>query len=254
VTGVTYSGALSGLARTSGSVDRLEAPGPEGEDVVQAGLPHADRGHQELREACHDMRQAVAAVRTLADAALADQGLQGAARAHVEKIADQAEILADTIREQLCSADGDQRCRRLIDLRRLITDAADGERLTYQGTLEVIAGPAPVLIHAKRDDVRRVLSNLLGNATRAAGPAGSVVIEVKTESRVAEVVIDNTGPTFAEVPEGTGLGWGIIAQRLPGIGGKLAYGRGRRGGVQATLWLPLAVSLPRRLGHATRSL
>jgi signal transduction histidine kinase len=187
------------------------------------------------------MRQAVAAVRTLADAALADRGLRGAARAHVEKIAGQAEILADTIREQLCSADGDQRCCRLIDLRRLVTDAVDGERLTYQGTVEVLGGSAPVLIHAKRDDVRRILSNLLGNATRAAGPAGNVVIEVKVESELAEVVIDNSGSTFAEGPEGTGLGWGIIVQRLLRTGGRVAYGPGRRGGVRATLWLPLAV-------------
>ena len=187
------------------------------------------------------MLQTVAAVQTLADAALAERSLQGPARGHVEKIAVQAEILADIVRQQLRQAADDQKGPRLIDLRRLISDVADGERVTYQGVLEVIEQPVPVLIHAERDDVRRVLSNLLSNATRAAGPAGNVVIEVKVKSALAEIVIDNTWPTFAELQEGTGLGWSIIAQRLSRIEGKLAYSHGSRGGIRATLSLPLAV-------------
>jgi len=241
VTGAAYNGVLSAPVRACGSVSKIEAAGTDRENALRASHPYTCEGQQELWEACHDMRQMVAAVQTLADAALADRGLQGPARAHVEKIAGQAEILADTIRLQLHPAGGDPKSRRLIDLRRLVSDVADGERVTYQGTLEVIGEPAPVLIHAKLDDVRRVLSNLLSNATRAAGPTGSVVIEVKVEAELAEVDIDNTGPTFAKASEGTGLGWSIITQRLSRVGGRLAYGQGKRGGVRATLWLPLAV-------------
>lgn len=241
MTVVIHSEVASECVWASGRANEVEATGAEGEDAPQAGLPDSGQGYQQLREACHDMRQAVAAVRTLADAALADQGLQGAARAHVEKIGGQAEVLADIIREQLCWAHGDRKSRRLIDLRRLVMDAADGEGVTYQGTLEVIADPASVLIHATPDDIRRVLSNLLDNATRAAGPAGSVVIEVAVNCGLAQVVIENTGSAFAGVPEGTGLGWSIIAERLSRIEGRLAYGRGGGGGVRATLWLPLAV-------------
>jgi signal transduction histidine kinase len=186
------------------------------------------------------MLQTVAAVQTLADAVLAERGLQGPARAYVEKIVSQAEFLADTVRQELRQADG-QKGRRLIDLRRLISDVADGERVTYQGVLKVIEQPVPVLIHTERSDLRRVISNLLSNATRAAGPAGNVVIDVEMKSGLAEIVIDNTGPALAEVQEGTGLGWSIIAQRLSRIEGKLAYDQGSRGGVRATLSLPLAV-------------
>lgn len=210
--------------------------------------------HQELREACHDMLQTVAAVQALADAALAERSLPGPARAHLEKIAVQAEILADTVRQQLRPAADDQKGRRLIDLRRLISDVADGERVTYQGVLEVTGQPVPVLINAERDDVRRVLSNLLSNATRAAGPAGKVVIGIKVKSGLAKIVIDNTWPTFAELREGTGLGWSIITQRLSRIEGRLAYGHGSRGGIQATLSLPLAVCRPGELRHATCAL
>jgi signal transduction histidine kinase len=158
-------------------------------------------------------------------------------------IAHQAEILADAIRQQLHSTGGPVKRRGLIDLRRLVFDVAETERVTYRGTLEVIGDSAPVLVDAGRDDVRRVLANLLSNATRAAGPTGNVVIEVKVDvgPAEAEVVIDNTVPTVAQAPEGTGLGWSIIIQMLTRIDGTLAYGQGRRGGVRATLSLPLAM-------------
>jgi signal transduction histidine kinase len=188
---------------------------------------------------CHDLRQTVTAVRTLADAALADDGLQGAARTHVEKLVGQAEILADTIRQQLRPAPVDQR-RRLFDLRRLIGDLVDAERVTYHGELDLQAGQAPVLVHAQPADARRVFVNLLSNATRAAGPGGSVMIEMRAEGGLAEVSMDNTGPTRAGTEEGTGLGWDIITQRLSRIEGRLAYGPGRCGGVRATVCLPLA--------------
>ena len=240
--------------KASGSVSRPKVASTDRDGSPSGGSPAACQERQELLEACHDMVQAVAAVQTLADAALAERSLQGPARGHVEKIALQAEILADTVRQQLRHAADDQKGRRLIDLRRLISDVADGERVTYHGGLEVIGQPVPVLIHAVRDDIRRVLSNLLSNATRAAGPAGNVVIEVKVKSGLAEIVVDNTWPTFAELQEGTGLGWSIIAQRLSSIEGRLAYSHGSQGGIRATMSLPLAACLPRRLDHATSAL
>ncbi len=241
VRGAGCSCVLPVPARAPGSVGKAGAASTDRNNPPSAGSPAICQGHQELRETCHDMLQTVAAVQALADAALAERSLQGPARGHVEKIAVQAEILADTVRQQLRQSADDQKGRRLIDLRPLISDVADGERVTYQGVLEVVGEPVPVFVHAGRDDVRRVLSNLLSNATRAAGPAGNVVIEVKVKSGLAEIVIDNTWPASAELREGTGLGWSIIAQRLSRIEGRLAYSQGSRGGVRATLSLPLAV-------------
>lgn len=232
MTAAQCPGVPSKPVRTPGGDSGTEPPGTAVTDVGE--------GHQELREVCHDMQHRVAAVRTLADAALADGGLQGAARSYVEKLADQAETLADTIRQQLYPAESDQEWARLTDLRSLIVDAAEAERVTYQGTLEVLAQSEPVLVYAKRNDVRRILSNLLANATRAAGPAGRVVLEVKARSGLAQLVVDNTG-AFGEVPDGAGLGWGIMAQRLARCGGRIAYRRGSEGGVRATLSLPLAL-------------
>jgi signal transduction histidine kinase len=243
LTEAVYNFALSAPRRAQ-RAHTVKGVGLDEEAARQAVQLPACTGQHDLREVCHDLRQTIAAVQTLADAALADHGLQGVARAHVEKIVGQAEILSDTIRQQLRLAADGRKQRRLFNLRRLIWDLADAERVTYQGRLDVIAEPGPVLIHADLDDVRRVLANLLSNGTRAAGPAGSVVIEVTAESGLAKVVIDNTVPTNGQAPEGTGLGWNIITQRLSRIEGSLVYGQGRRGGVRATLRLPLAMYGP----------
>lgn len=220
MTGSVYNSLLSAPGTAPGRVHTVEGVDPDREGAQQAGHLHACTGQHDLREVCHDLLQTIVVVRTLADAALADHGLQGVARAHVEKIAGQAEILADTIRRRLRPAGADRARRRLFDLRHLISGLADGERVTYHDTLYIIAGPAPVFIHANLDDVRRVLANLLSNATRAAGPTGSVVIEVTVEAGLAEVAIDNTAPMCARAPERTGLGRNIICQRLSGMAGE----------------------------------
>jgi len=61
---------------------------------------------QRLREACHDMRQPVAAVLALTGAALSEPSLSGAVRVRLEQIAQQAESLADMIQEWLYAAQG----------------------------------------------------------------------------------------------------------------------------------------------------
>ncbi len=93
-----------------------------------------------------------------------------------------------------------------------------------------------------RADARRIISNLLGNATRAAGPGGMVTVEVVTDGTFAEVTVEDTGPGFGKIPKGEGLGLSIVAQSLARCGGRLEYGRGRGGGVRASLRLPLAAA------------
>jgi signal transduction histidine kinase len=54
-----------------------------------------------LREACHDMRQPVAAVLALSGVALSEPALPEAVRVRLEQIVQQAESLADMIQEWL---------------------------------------------------------------------------------------------------------------------------------------------------------
>ena len=55
--------------------------------------------------------------------------------------------------------------------------------------------------------LRRMAANLLANATQAAGPAGSVTIEVARRGDSMLLAVEDDGPGFGRVPEVTGLAW-----------------------------------------------
>lgn len=267
--GASLAGPVVGIAQYCGANHwRVEAVGPAGpcsrpgqlavgaeqgqsgssplqRPAASAGPPPAegvDETFQRLREICHDIRQPVAAVQALAAAALGDPGLPGVTHSYLEQIVTQAQTLADVIRQRL-HTDGPAEARaRLTDLGSLADEAAAAERVTYEGTLEVEPHAEPVLVCVNQVDVRGIISNLLSNATRAAGPAGTVTLEISHDLGLAKLVVEDTGPGFGEIPGGTGLGWRIMARSLANCRGKISYGRGPLGGVRASLWLPLAAA------------
>lgn len=201
-----------------------------------------DDGVQRLREACHDIRQPVAGVLALARAALADPELPEVTRSYLKQIVTQTQSLSDVIRQRLVAGDSAQGHARLTDLRQLADEAATVERVTYGGALEVVPDADPVLVCVNQLDVRGIISNLLSNATRAAGPLGSVQVEIGRDSCLAQLVVEDTGPGFGNVPGGPGLGWRIMARSLARCGGKISYGQSALGGVRASFWLPLALN------------
>jgi signal transduction histidine kinase len=199
-----------------------------------------DEGHERLRETCHDMRQPVAGVMALAAAALAGPGVPGVTRSYLEQIINQAQSLADVIWEQLNAEEPAEARACLTDLGWLVDEAAATERVTYEGELKVVSHAELVLVCLNQTDVRSIICNLLSNATRAAGPAGTVTVEIGRGSDMAQIVVEDTGPGFGKMPTQAGLGWRIVAQSLARCGGKISYGRGATGGVRASLCLPLA--------------
>ena len=193
-----------------------------------------------LRETCHDMRQPVAAVLALADAALTGPCLPDVTRSYLEQISALAQSLADVVHQWLRADEHADEGACLTDLVQLADEAVTAERVTFEGTLKLLPQAEPVLIRANPVDMRRVIANLLGNATRAAGSAGTVTIEVGCDSSLAQLAVEDSGPGLGRLPEGTRLGWGIVAQGLARCGGSIKYGESARGGVRACFWLPLA--------------
>jgi len=200
-----------------------------------------DEGFQRLRETCHDIRQPVAGVLALAGAALADPGLPEVTRSYLEQIVTQAQALSEVIRQRLVANESAAAQVLLTDLRQLTDEVATAERVIYGGDLEVVPNAEPVLVRVNQLDVRGIIFNLLSNVTRAAGPAGSVKVEISHDSCLAQLVVEDTGPGFGNVPGGAGLGWRIVARGLASCGGKISYGHSALGGVRGNFWLPLAV-------------
>ena len=201
------------------------------------------------------MRQPVASVFALAAAALAEPAVSVSVRTRLEQIVEQTQWLADMIQQWLRAEDLPEAVTGPINLARLAGQAADAERVTYRGGLDVVGPAEPVLAGGNPVDIRRIISNLLGNATRAAGPQGTVRIEVSRDQDLAFLVVEDSGPGFGCIQEGSGLGLRAVARSIDKCAGSIEYGRASLGGVRVRLSLPLlAGRMQRNRADATGSL
>lgn len=207
-----------------------------------------------LREACHDIRQPIAAVLALAGAALAEAEVPESVRNRLEQIMDLAEWQSDVIQNWLeVSQDADSPGAGHTDAVRVINEAAAAERLTWTGDLTVVWPTDPVFTPPHPVILRRMVANLLANATRAAGPHGCVRIEVSRQGRCMLLAVEDNGPGFGRLSGGGGVGLSAVARHAVRHHGRLECGRATLGGGRVCLWLPLAESVEGSAADATRS-
>ena len=200
-----------------------------------------------LRQACHDIRQPIAGVLALAGATLAEEGLSDKARAHLEQIMGLAEWQSDVIDHWLHGASPGQPSANHThtDVIRVVNQAAAAERVTWTGDLILVWPPEFLSVRLHPVVLRRMVANLLANATRAAGPAGTVTTEVCTQNNRMLLTVEDNGPGFGRLPGGPGLGLSAVARQAVRRGGRLECGRSSAGGGRVSLWLPLA-AIPAR--------
>lgn len=185
------------------------------------------------------MRQALGGVFALAGAALVEPGLPENVRGRLEQIVDQAQWLADMVRDCLGADEHPATAPPLVDLTAVADEAVAAERVTYVGDLDLARPSVPVLTQGSRVTIRRIIANLLSNATRAAGPVGRVRTEIGYDHNRALLVIDDSGPGFGRIPADTGLGLCAVVRGVGESRGRLDYGRSSLGGVCVRLWLPI---------------
>ena len=203
-----------------------------------------------LREVCHDIRQPIAGVLALAGAALTEMDLPVNTRSRLEQIIELAEWQSDVVENWLeIAGGGGPPGAGFTDVLRVVNEAAAAERLTWTGNLTVVWPPEPVFTRPHPVVLRRMTANLLGNATRAAGPAGTVTVEVSRRGSRMLLAVEDDGPGFGRLAEGRGLGLAAVARQTVQHWGRLECGRGSLGGGRVSLWLPLAAS--RMEGRAT---
>jgi signal transduction histidine kinase len=196
----------------------------------------------ELREVCHDIRQPIAGVLALAGVALAEAELPEDTRIRLEQIVKLAEWQSDVIENWLEVSGGGPQGAGRTDVIRAVNEAAAAERLTWAGDLTLVWPPEPVFVRPHPVIVRRMTANLLGNATRAAGPSGTVTVEVSRQGRRMLLVVQDDGPGFGWLRGGHGLGLAAVARHAARYRGRLESGRGSLGGGRVSLWLPLVAS------------
>jgi hypothetical protein len=92
------------------------------------------------------------------------------------------------------------------DLIRLASDVVQIETVTYAGDLVVQWGGDDVYVLGNSVELRRAIANLVSNATRAAGPDGKVVVELRRDADRVLLTVDDSGPGFGRIRRGVGIG------------------------------------------------
>jgi two-component system osmolarity sensor histidine kinase EnvZ len=132
-------------------------------------------------------------------------------------------------------------------LREVAAGAGASDRIT-------VDAPAGVMIEARRDAMKRALSNLVGNGLKY---ATTVWAALKRDGAYVEFTIDDDGPgipedKYAEVFKpfyrldearnaqvaGVGLGLSVVRDVARSHGGEVTLGRSPRGGVRAVFRAP----------------
>lgn len=135
----------------------------------------------------------------------------------------------------------------LVELRPMAAQLARLAVLAHGAHVALLPGPEltatvnPVLLW-------RVLSNLVDNAARAAGPAGNVTLEIQQDTRTIIDVADD-GPGFGAGPPGTGsLGLEVITALLEACGGSLEVDSPPGGGARVRVIVPTEASATNKGG------
>ena len=142
----------------------------------------------------------------------------------------------------------------LADLGTLVRDAAEAARRARQGELELQV-PEGVLLSVKKNALRRCVTNLIDNALKHGSLA---TVSLDLEARFADIHVDDNGPgippdqreeafrPFRRLDEGrnlqtggVGLGLSIARDIARAHGGDLLLSESPRGGLRATIRLPV---------------
>jgi signal transduction histidine kinase len=217
-----------------------------GGGALVAYVNQSDVG-QLLDEICDDLREPVTTIHAAAAAALTEPGLGTQVRLRLEQIAGQAGWLANIVND--CTRterpdgterqDGEERTSNCpANVTYVVNEAVAACRLAWPGDVSVTSPPGPVLCALHPVVLRRVISNVLSNATRAAGPSGVVTVEVNRSQSMTILIVEDSGPGFGMIPQRYGIGLAEVARNVIGCGGRLECGPGARGGARISLWLP----------------
>jgi signal transduction histidine kinase len=205
---------------------------------IDRDRPESEESAQMLR-LCHDLRQYVAAGLLLSEIAPDNEVAEGS-RHRLALINQQFEALAELI-----AAESDATHHKgVVNLTQLVGECAEVVRVTHRVSV-VTEGPVRAMAYGDKALLRRAISNILDNAARAAGTAGSVRVQVGMTGPDAFVEIFDDGAGFGGITHGTGHGLQSVAAAVRASHGRLEISSGPGPGTTVLLLLP-ARQLPVR--------
>lgn len=198
---------------------------------------------ERLLVALHEIRQPLAAVLALAEAAGGAGDVPDTARRYLDQIIEQVQEVSGVAWSIL-----DARPRGgtapeppPLELDDLLDSVLRAVAVTWRGSLVRQGDVGALVPGGHRVRMRRCLLNVVENAVRAAGRQGRVVVTVRRDPGWVRVVVEDDGPGFGHVPTSTGMGLPVTRQCLRIIGGSLSIStRSSLGGARVALTFPAA--------------
>jgi signal transduction histidine kinase len=137
----------------------------------------------------------------------------------------------------------------VVELGSLSGQVVQLARFAHEASVVLLPGPA-VSVEASPALLWRVLTNVVDNAARAAGPEGTVEIGIHQEVELhqeqapaedpdAVIEVTDDGPGFGGGPPGTAsLGLGVVSSLLESCGGRLEVRAPEAGGTRVRIMIP----------------
>ncbi len=210
------------------SLDRPDGSGRRNSDFREA---------PRVRGLLHDLGHEVATLSYLVEAVRGEPDLPASSVPRIELISQQVARLLDLISSEMLE-EAPAGAEETVDVRALAEEMAQLANAAQLANVVVNPGTA-VLVDVNPTLLWRVLSNVVGNAARAAGPDGRVEVMIADtgEETIIEVIDD--GPGFGNGPRGmASLGLRIVTSLLSSCGGTLAVRSPEAGGTRVRMMLP----------------
>jgi signal transduction histidine kinase len=187
-----------------------------------------------IRGLLHDLGHQLMTLSLLTESVRSDDAIPGESRRRIELVKQEMFRAMDMITDHLALEDSSPEADGPdpLDIRELAGQAAQLAELAYGATIELLPGQ-PAAVRVSPAAAWRILSNLVDNAARSAGPDGHVEISVRHEVDTVIDVLDD-GPGIGQAPSGmAGLGLSVVRQLVDAAGGQLEVSERPGGGTRA---------------------
>jgi signal transduction histidine kinase len=186
-----------------------------------------------VRGLLHDVEHGLATLASLIDVVRGEPELSDESDLQLRRAERELAMLFAVIQHWLNGQDGADDDE--VDVRALVREVVQLAEVEHDVTVELVPGP-DVMIPVSAELVWRVLTNVVDNAARAAGPGGRVEVSIGRDTEVV-VEVRDTGPGFDETADGA-TGLRVVTSLLDSVGGRFEVLTGRSEGTTVRAVFP----------------